>query len=70
LILFIYGLIMPGIDNFAHAGGFIGGYATSAFFNPLTRERGDHMIVAVICLLLTFAAIAFSVFRGFGLIGT
>ena len=37
---------MPGIDNYAHAGGFLGGYATSAFFNPLTRERGDHMLVA------------------------
>ncbi|HEY7170484.1 MAG TPA: rhomboid family intramembrane serine protease [Vicinamibacterales bacterium] len=69
LILFIFGLIMPGIDNFAHAGGFIGGYAMSAFFNPLTRERGDHMIVAAICLLLTFAAIAVSVLKGVGLIG-
>jgi rhomboid protease GluP len=69
LILFIFGLIMPGIDNFAHAGGFIGGYATSAFFNPLTRERGDHMIAAAICLLLTFAAIAFSVLKGLGFIG-
>ncbi len=37
LILFVYGLIMPNVDNFAHAGGFIGGYVTSAFFNPLTQ---------------------------------
>ena len=39
---------MPGVDNFAHAGGFIGGYATSAFFNPLTRERGDTSLMAVV----------------------
>jgi rhomboid protease GluP len=64
LIMFIYGLIMPGIDNFAHAGGFIGGYVTSAFFNPLTREKGDHLIVAAILLLMTFAAIAMSLFEG------
>jgi len=64
LIMFIYGLIMPGIDNFAHAGGFLGGYVTSAFFNPLTREKGDHLLVAVVLLLLTFAAIAMSVFQG------
>ena len=64
LIMFIYGLIMPGIDNFAHAGGFMGGYVTSAFFNPLTREKGDHLVIAVILLLLTFAAIAMSVFEG------
>jgi rhomboid protease GluP len=67
LILFVFGLIMPGVDNFAHAGGFIGGYATSAFFNPLTRERGDHMLMAVICLAATFLAIAFSVFNGLAL---
>ena len=46
---------MPDIDNFAHAGGFLGGYATSAFFNPLTRERGDHMLMAVVCLVATLA---------------
>jgi rhomboid protease GluP len=67
LILFVFGLIMPGVDNFAHAGGFIGGYATSAFFNPLTRERGDHMLMAVGCLAVTFLAIAFSVFSGLAL---
>ena len=64
LILFIYGLVMPGVDNYAHAGGFIGGYVTSAFFNPLTREKGDHLLIAGICLLATFAAIAMSVYEG------
>lgn len=64
LILFVFGLIMPGVDNFAHAGGFIGGYGASAFFNPLTRERGDHMLLAVVCLVVTFLAIALSVFNG------
>jgi len=63
VILFVFGLIMPGVDNFAHAGGFIGGYATSVFFNPLTRERGDHMLAAVVCLVATFLAIIFSIFH-------
>jgi rhomboid protease GluP len=61
VILFIFGLVMPGVDNYAHAGGFLGGYATSAFFNPLTRERGDHMLAAGICLAATFLAVVFSV---------
>lgn len=61
VILFVFGLIMPGIDNFAHAGGFVGGYATSAFFNPLTRERGDHVLIAVVCLAATLLAIVASV---------
>jgi rhomboid protease GluP len=68
LILFIYGLLMPGIDNFAHAGGFIGGFITSAFFNPLEREKGDHLLIAGICLLLTFAAIVMAVVDGWSVL--
>jgi rhomboid protease GluP len=64
LVLFLFGFFMPGIDNFAHAGGFAGGYAVSAFFNPLTRERGDHVVLAVACLAATFLAIAASVVAG------
>ena len=60
----IMGVLIPGIDNWAHAGGFIGGYGTSMFFNPLTRERGDHVIIAIVCLLATFAAIAASLLQG------
>lgn len=63
IILFVFGLVMPGIDNYAHAGGFVGGYAASAFFNPLTRERGDHVLFAVLCLAATFIAIALSVLQ-------
>jgi len=64
IILFVMGFALHGVDNFAHAGGFAGGYATSAFFNPLTRERGDHMIAAMLCLAATFLAIAYSVIHG------
>jgi rhomboid protease GluP len=68
VILFVFGLIMPGVDNYAHAGGFLGGYAASAFMNPLTRERGDHVIGAVVCLAATLLAIVASLLVGFGLI--
>jgi rhomboid protease GluP len=63
----LYGLIMPGIDNYAHAGGFIGGYALSALFNPLTRERGDHLLIAAVCLLATVLAIVASIYKGMSL---
>ncbi len=66
--MFIFGLIMPGIDNYAHAGGFLGGYAASIVMNPLTRERGDHLLIAVACLVATLLAIVFSVVRGLGVI--
>ena len=64
VILFVFGFFMRGVDNFAHAGGFAGGYLMSAFFNPLTRERGDHMLIAIICLVATFLAILASVLTG------
>jgi rhomboid protease GluP len=62
--MFVFGLIMPGVDNYAHAGGFVGGYLTSAFLNPLTRERGDHMLIALVCLALTLIAILLSILNG------
>ncbi len=58
----IFGLLVPGIDNYAHLGGFAGGYITSTFLNPLmTRERGDHMLIAGLCLLATALSIGFSI---------
>ena len=66
LVLFIFGLIMPGVDNYAHAGGFIGGYLASLWLDPLKRERMDHLIGAVVCLVLTALAILASLVRLFG----
>lgn len=57
IILFVFGLVMRGVDNYAHAGGFAGGYLVSMFFNPLTREKGDHMVIAAVCLLASLAAV-------------
>jgi rhomboid protease GluP len=60
----IFGVVMgnAGIDNFAHLGGFAGGYYTSAFLNPMTRERGDHMLIAAGCLVATALSIIASFF--------
>jgi rhomboid protease GluP len=65
----IFGVIMgnSGIDNFAHLGGFAGGYFGSAFLNPMTRERGDHMIIAAVCLVLTVLSIVVSILTGLSL---
>ena len=60
LILFVFGLIMAGIDNYAHAGGFVGGYAAGIWLDPLKPERMDHFVGAVLCLLATVLAIVAS----------
>lgn len=62
--LFIFGFIMPGIDNYAHAGGFIGGYAAALALDPLKPERVNHMMWAVICLGLSLLSIVYSIIDG------
>jgi rhomboid protease GluP len=66
-ILGVFGLIMPGVDNFAHAGGFAGGYLTALLLDPLKPERIDHIVMALICLAATALAIAASVITGMNL---
>jgi rhomboid protease GluP len=53
----ILGFIIPGVDNAAHLGGFVGGYLASMILDPLKPERIDHIVAALVCLLLTFAAL-------------
>jgi len=60
VFLFVFGLVMRSIDNWAHLGGFLGGYLASHVMNPLAPERGDHMVVAVVCLVLSAAAVVAS----------
>lgn len=59
--LFVFGLIMPGVDNAAHAGGFVGGYLASLWLDPLKRERMDHFVGAALCLVVTALAIVWSI---------
>ena len=61
LSMIVFGLIVPGIDNAAHAGGFAGGYLASLWLDPLKPERVNHMLIAVICLAATALAILASV---------
>jgi rhomboid protease GluP len=65
--LFIFGLIIPGIDNYAHAGGFGGGYLAGRLLDPLRPERVDHMLAAVICLGLSILSVVVSVLHWFTL---
>jgi len=67
LTMGLFGLIMPGIDNWAHAGGFAGGWLMAKLLDPLKPERLDHLAVAVGCVVLTFAAIVASFVHGMAL---
>jgi len=66
-MLGIFGLLFPGIDNYAHAGGFAGGYLVGRFLDPLQPERIDHLALALGCLVVSALAIVASVVHGIGL---
>jgi rhomboid protease GluP len=61
LLMGVFGLIFPGIDNWAHAGGFAGGYVAALVLDPLKPERVDHMVMALVCLIVTLIALAVSI---------
>jgi len=65
IILFVFGFMMPNIDNYAHLGGFIGGYAAARLLDPLRPERGNHLVAAVICLAATALSIIASIVTAF-----
>jgi rhomboid protease GluP len=58
--LFVFGLIMPGVDNFAHAGGFAGGFLAARWLDPLKPERVDHLVIALGCLIASLFAVVAS----------
>jgi rhomboid protease GluP len=64
LTLGLFGLIMPGIDNWAHAGGFAGGWLIAKILDPLKPERLDHLALAVGCIVVTLLAIVASILHG------
>ena len=67
LVLFVFGLVMPGIDNYAHAGGFAGGYMMAMMLDPLKPERLDHLLAALACIALAFLSILVSIVTGLAL---
>jgi len=69
VMLFIFGFLFRGVDNWAHLGGFVGGYATSRLLDPLRPERVDHLLAALICLAVKAVAIVFSIVDGLGFLG-
>jgi rhomboid protease GluP len=61
VVMFIFGFIMPGIDNYAHAGGFAGGYLAGKWLDPLKPERVHHMGWALVCLGLSIVSILLTI---------
>lgn len=68
LMLIVMGFLISGIDNYAHAGGFGGGYLAARILDPLKPERIDHVAIAVGCLALSILSVVVSVLHGIQLL--
>jgi rhomboid protease GluP len=67
LVLFVMGFLMPGVNNFAHAGGFVGGVLAGLLLGH-TDSRPDrpwHTLAAGLAALLTLAGFALSLWMAF-----
>jgi rhomboid protease GluP len=62
IVLFVFGFVMPNIDNYAHLGGFLGGYGMAKWLDPLRPERIDHIVWALVFLAATLLSILASLF--------
>ena len=59
VLLFVMGFIMPGVDNWAHGGGFVGGYAAAYVFSRSSEREGlGAYLAGGLCLLATVGAFA------------
>ena len=61
IMMFAFGFFMPGINNWAHAGGFAGGFvAAEAMGFAGRREHPGLLVLAGAFVLVTLAGIALS----------
>ena len=56
IVLFVFGFLMPGINNWAHAGGFAGGWGCAYLMGFIDEQRESTAMV-----LLAFAFIGVTV---------
>ena len=56
-MLFIMGFVFPGVDNWAHGGGFVGGYALAYVFSRSQEREGlGSYLAGGLCLVATIGA--------------
>jgi rhomboid protease GluP len=64
--IFLFGLLVPGINNWGHGGGILGGAILGFFLGYQERRRENllHKLLAVLCIIVTIGALGWSVAFG------
>jgi rhomboid protease GluP len=69
ILLFAFGFIMQGVNNWAHLGGFIGGWATALAMGQTPRESRGVTLLAVALLAATVLGFVLSLARSAYILG-
>ena len=73
IVLFVFGFLMPGINNWAHAGGFAGGWGCAYLMGFIDEQRESTAMVllalafigvTVIGIILSFTKVTGSLLAG------
>lgn len=66
LVLFVLGFLMAGVNNYAHAGGFVGGFLMGRVLghDERPRERDRFHLMATATTALTALAFALALWTG------
>ncbi len=59
--LVLFGLLIPGIDNWAHLGGLAGGYLLASRFGNQTAETPGHVLFALVLLIVSVLTVPYSI---------
>ncbi len=60
IVLFIFGFLMSGVNNFAHLGGFIGGWVASRLLVSGSNHGEGRVVILVALALLALTAAGFA----------
>jgi len=62
--LVLFGLVMPGINNWGHGGGILGGIVLGKLlgYGERRRENSFHHLLALICAVTTIAVLGWAAF--------
>jgi len=65
--IFLFGLLFPGINNWAHGGGIIGGIVLGALlgYNERRRENYFDQTLALLCGVVTVGVLGWAVMSAF-----
>jgi membrane associated rhomboid family serine protease len=67
LLLFVLGFLMQGVNNVAHAGGFVGGFVAGLVLALAERraETAFDQLLATICIAVTLLGFALAIWTAF-----